>query len=165
MKKILLAAALVAASIPAIATAEGEPGSGPNPYTQCGIGAAIFPTVGWAAAVSNATWDLGTTALSSALTSPEMCNAKQVNTAKYILETLPQLEQDVAAGNGEHLAGLTETMGCATEQAAITSNLRAGYSTTVEADAYAAGSQQDRALGMYNAVKAATAGTGCTVAL
>ena len=42
------------------------PGSGPNPYTDCGIGAALFPNTHWAAATSNVIFDLGITAITSA---------------------------------------------------------------------------------------------------
>src|SRR5688572_5993856 len=46
--------------------ASKAPGAGPNPFSDCGIGAALFPKTGWAAVTSNVIWDIGTTALTSA---------------------------------------------------------------------------------------------------
>ena len=68
MKKLLLALILITLPL-GTAFAEKKQGSGPNPYVECGIGAAIFPEVHWAAATSNVTWDLGSTALTSAISS------------------------------------------------------------------------------------------------
>ena len=45
-----------------------------NPYTDCGIGAALFPNTNWAAVTSNATWDAGTTAVISATASEDTCS-------------------------------------------------------------------------------------------
>lgn len=167
MKKIALAAALLA--MPFIANADDKAqGSGPSPYTECGIGGAIFPTVAWAAATSNAIWDLGTTALSSASMSPEMCNAKKVKTATLIIETLEAMEADVAQGGGAYTTALVDTMGCdANSRSALVAETRANYSAVVAQVGYSEQSRQERAAGMYNAVKAAaqTAAPACAVSL
>ena len=39
-----------------------------NPYTDCGIGAALFPNTNWAAVTSNVIWDAGTTAVTDSYT-------------------------------------------------------------------------------------------------
>ncbi|MDD9912981.1 MAG: DUF3015 family protein [Alphaproteobacteria bacterium] len=172
MKKLFILAALLA--LPMLATAEENEtqakkvqGSGPNPFTECGIGAALFPEIHWAAALSNVIWDLGSTAVTSALSSPEMCNEKKKKTAKFIIETLPQLEQDIAAGNGQYIAGLAETMGCAGSQDAIASGLRTSYTGVVANGDYATATKAERATTMYNAVKTVTANVdgSCAVAL
>lgn len=158
MKKLILLSALIA--LPTISQAEkGEPGTGVNPYTQCGIGASLFKNHDALAAISNVIWDLGTTALASALSSPEMCNAKNMKTAQYILETLPELEANLAAGEGEYLTGLAETMDCSATS--LTPALRAQYAQAVTTPAYAEGSQIDRATTMYNAAQ--TAAASCTL--
>lgn len=161
MNKILTAVVAVMVSTSAFAEDKVQ-GSGPNPFTECGIGAAIFQDTAWAAAISNVTWDLGSTAFTSALSSPEMCNPKKVKTAKLILETLPEIEKDLVQGEGKYLNALTETVGCKGE---FTPVLRSTYSEVVSMDSYANGSNIDRATNMYNAVKASSEATSCNVTL
>jgi hypothetical protein len=161
MKKILTLALATMVSTSAFA-ADKVQGSGPNPFTECGIGAAVFADTAWAAATSNVTWDLGSTAVTSAVFSPEMCNAKKVKTAKLIIETLPQLEKDLVVGHGEHLAALKGTVGCDGD---FTSALRQNYATVVSESSYSAGTKVERATDMYNAVKGAAASTSCNITL
>ena len=111
---------------------DGTPGEGPNPYSNCGIGGAIFPTVSWAAATSNVIWDLGTTAVSSATLSPETCNAKTVAVAEFIQGSYASLETDILKGHGDYLTGLSEVSGCdgeisATYLGALRSGLKQNY--------------------------------------
>lgn len=98
---------------------DGKAGEGPNPYSNCGIGGAIFPTVSWAAATSNVIWDLGTTAVSSATLSPETCNSKTVAMAEFIQGSYASLETDILKGRGDYLTGLSEVSGCSGEISAI----------------------------------------------
>ncbi len=159
---ILLAIMLV----PFAAHAEQKKqGSGPNPYTECGIGAAIFKDVSWAAATSNVTWDLGSTALTSALSSPEMCNPKKVQTASLVIETLPELEKDLAMGNGEYVLALAETMGCSNQKDAVISDMRSSYSDVVSKVTYSNSEKADRAVNMYNVARNAALSAGCGVSL
>lgn len=87
----------------------------PNPWLDCGIGALIFPddeheTI---AAISNIIVDLGSTAVTSATSSPDTCNGtSNVELALFIQRTYPTLEAELAKGRGENLkalAGLVET--------------------------------------------------------
>lgn len=153
MKKLLIAAALL--TLPVMANAETKAqGSGPNPYTECGIGAAIFPDLHWAAATSNAIWDLGSTAITSALTTPETCNAKKTHTAKLILETLEGIEKDIAVGGGQYTTALADTMGCAAEnRGAFVAQLRQDYGSIVSKEGYPAADKAQRAVDMYGSVK------------
>jgi len=131
-----------------------EQGSGPSPYTECGIGAAIFKDTAWAAASSNVIWDLGLTAITSALSSPETCSEKKVKTARLILETLPQLEKDIAAGSGVYLTALSETMDCqAAVQSQLNSGLRALYADVVSDSSYGSKTEIERAGNLYSSVK------------
>lgn len=168
MKKIALAAALLA--VPFIANAgENKPqGSGPSPYVECGIGAALFPETHWAAVTSNAIWDLGTTAIISALSSPETCNGTKVKTATLIIESLEGMEKDVANGGGTFTTALVDTMGCSTAtREAIVTEMRSSYAGAVAQEGYSSQSRVDRATTLYNSAKAAAAATGqsCAVAL
>lgn len=168
MKKIALAAALLA--VPFIAHAETShvQGSGPSPYVECGIGAELFPTTAWAAVTSNAIWDLGTTALSSASWSPEMCNAKKVKTATLILETLEAMEQDVAKGGGTYTVALANTMGCdSASRSALISQMRDNYAGVVAKADYSSQTREERAAGLYNSAKSAAnaVAPNCAVSL
>lgn len=93
-----------------------------NPWQDCGIGSAIFPESGTAAAISNIIWDLGTTAVSSNVSSQESCQSSKAKTAMFIQATLPTLEQDIATGEGEYVSAMLELRGCAVDshQAIIT---------------------------------------------
>lgn len=160
---IILAVALL---LPFAVHAEQKvQGSGPNPYTECGIGAAIFKDVSWAAATSNVIWDLGSTALTSAISSPEMCNPKKVQTARLVIETLPELEKDLAMGDGEYVVALAETMGCAAQKDAIVADMRDSYAGVVSHVSYSNNEKADRAVNMYNVARNAAISSGCGVSL
>ncbi len=167
MKNFLTIALVALITMPLTAQAEKAQGSGPNPYTECGIGAAIFRDADlyWAAATSNVIWDLGTTAISSAISSPEMCNPKRIKTAKLILETLPQLEKDVALGEGEYITALMETAGCNSgHQGQVVSKMRASYKDSL-ANGYEAKTRVERATTFYNNTRDAMSSSQCNVVL
>lgn len=109
--------ALTALTAP-IAHAAGEQ-SEPriNPWLDCGIGAMIFGGIEGdigmiATAVSNITWDLGTTATSSATLSPSTCRGADATAAIYIQQNLKVVQDDVARGSGEHLGAVWSIYGC-----------------------------------------------------
>lgn len=81
-------------------------------YTDCGLGAMIAPNSDAVAAVTNVTWDLGTTAISSNATTPDTCQGGKAETAQLIHDVYPQLEQDLARGEGEHLGALLVMTRC-----------------------------------------------------
>ncbi|HEX4974415.1 MAG TPA: DUF3015 family protein [Pseudomonadales bacterium] len=84
-------------------------------YTECGLGGAIAPTSDVVAAITNITFDLGTTAISSNMSSPETCNGgKEVKAAALIINNTVALEKEAAAGEGETLAALEAVSGCST---------------------------------------------------
>lgn len=154
MKK-LLAIILVVIFAPSVSLAdEKEVGSGPNPYTDCGIGSTFDNKA--AASSSNAIWDLGSTALTSATSSPENCRKRKVETSKLILETLPELEKDVVLGKGKYLSALNEVMGCDSSiQNKFNTKLRKIYADVVNNKDYGNKSVMQRATDMYNTVKSA----------
>ena len=58
-------------------------GSGPNPFSDYGIGAALFPTSDVGATVSNVNWDVGTTAVASASEAYQESNRIVVISSPY----------------------------------------------------------------------------------
>ena len=83
-------------------------------YKTCGLGGAVFPKDDVLAAVTNLLTTLGALAVTSGLSSPEVCSGSSVKTAAFIYNSHAALEQDIAAGEGEHLAALGQVSGCST---------------------------------------------------
>ena len=128
------------------------PAKAANPYSVCGIGAALFPKTGAAAAISNVIWDLGSTAVTSATLSPDTCSAETVDTAKFILETIENLESDVAIGEGEYLESLASLMQCeiGTDLAETTSEKYVSYVSSQE---YQSAGKVEKASAFYDILK------------
>ncbi len=102
-------------------------------YAECGIGATLFNSGSSGssdgrtlAITSNLTWDLGTTALSSDVTSDSSCAGGSAATAELMMHTYPAIERDLARGEGEHLDAVLAASGCdADVHAALGQGLRA----------------------------------------
>jgi hypothetical protein len=99
-KSIIYAAGLSVAVLGLTSPASAE--SKPSPYTDCGIGAALFKN-DTGATISNVIWDLGTTALTSATASPETCEGFNADAAAFILDSYDRLVEETAKGQGAHL--------------------------------------------------------------
>ncbi|MEH6446960.1 MAG: DUF3015 family protein [Oceanospirillaceae bacterium] len=160
MKKFAKITIAVAAStlisFGAIAEGKGEPGTGPNPFVDCGIGAALFSNIGWAAVTSNVIWDVGTTAVTSATASPETCNGKSVEAAAFIYDTFDNLAEETAKGQGEHIDSLLNILEAnADTRDAIIAEVRSGMATQVSSSAYDSLSQVEKASAYYNLVNKA----------
>ncbi len=154
MKKFVVTGLLLAAS--GMVFAAGEQGSGPSPYTECGIGASIFKDTEWAAATSNVTWDLGTTALSSASYSPEMCSPKKVKAAMLIRDSYPQISEEIARGQGEHLSAALEVFGCnAAAQSVAATQVRGEFGRMVSSPSYGGQNQLQKAGHMFDVIQTA----------
>jgi len=154
-KKILLGLAATALSVSAFTTtaATKAPGSGPNPFSDCGIGAALFKDTKWAAVTSNVIWDIGTTAVTSATASPETCSGKQVQTAKFIIDNYDNIAENIAKGDGKHLTAMYQVLGCSTHsQQAITGDIRKNMAVVVTQDNYTEQKLVDKASQLYNVV-------------
>lgn len=125
-KKFVSAVAIAAMTIlPATVQAQ-ETKKNLNPWQDCGIGSMVFPDNGTASAISNVIWDLGTTAVTSNVSSQDSCGSTKAKTAMFIEATLPMLEQDIAMGEGEYLNAMLELRGCAvTAQQDVVTVLRA----------------------------------------
>lgn len=92
--------------------ADKRSGTGPNPFKDCGVGAALFTDTAWAAVTSNIIWDLGTTAVTSATASPETCSGKHIQTAKFVIDNYDSLIEETAKGQGENLTAVLDIQGC-----------------------------------------------------
>ena len=62
-------------------------------YEECGIGALLFPRWPIGASVSNFTWDYGSTASTSGLTTPDACKGGQAELAAYIYKSYDSIEK------------------------------------------------------------------------
>lgn len=109
-KAIAIAATTLIVCNTTIAEEKKATGSGPNPFSDCGIGAALFPNHPVGAVISNVIWDIGTTAVTSATASPETCSGKNVKAAAFIMESYDQLLAETAKGNGSHITSLFDIL-------------------------------------------------------
>lgn len=137
-------------------------------YTQCGLGAMIAPTNGGVAAITNVTWDSGTTAISSNISSPDTCKGGKAKTAAFIHESYGHIEKDLARGSGSHLDALLTLSGCRTEtRGAISAALRKDFSTVAAKPDYSRQSRYEQANSLYNILHArigASFSNSCSVA-
>ena len=158
IKVLLLPFILTTLSYPTLAAGAG--GSGPNPYSDCGIGAALFKNTNWAAVTSNVTWDLGTTAVTSATASPETCSKKNVNAAMFIRDTYAPLVEDFARGQGEHLTAALNFFECPKEHhSSIMQDVRAVLLKVVLAPGFNEQQPVDKAAQLFNIIDSKTRNT------
>ena len=124
-----------------------------NPWLHCGIGALIFQNNGTLAAISNIIWDLGTTAVTSKLSSPESCSGNRTGTALFIQQTYPQLAVETAVGNGQHLVAVAELLGCEQSvHASFIRQVRVSMTSDVAQSGYAALSHTEKAEKFFHIV-------------
>lgn len=108
---------------------DSRSGGGPNPFSDCGIGAALFDNDA-AAAISNIIWDVGTTAVVSATASPETCNGNEADAAAFIYESYDELLVESAHGQGAHLSTLMDILEVdAADRGVIINQVRADLSS------------------------------------
>ncbi|MBF0490993.1 MAG: DUF3015 family protein [Candidatus Omnitrophica bacterium] len=122
-------------------------------YTECGLGAMIAPRNAAVAAVTNVTWDSGTTAISSNISSPDTCKGGQPRTAAFIHQSYPALEKDLASGNGIYLDTLAVLAGhSASDKTQFIASLRSDFSKVVASAGYSDKSSFEKSEALYNAV-------------
>lgn len=132
-------------------------------YTDCGLGGLLVPKTPWAAVLTNIIWDLGTTAITSELSSPESCKGGQAKTAALIYQTLPSLERELAAGGGEHVDALLTVGNCSVEsQAAVTAEVRQNFGAVVGQASYSTQTREQKAEALYN-VFTSSAAQSCSI--
>ncbi|MBT3387567.1 MAG: DUF3015 family protein [Desulfobacula sp.] len=122
-------------------------------YTECGIGAMIAPRNTAVAAVTNVTWDSGTTAISSNISCPDSCNGGQEKVASFIYESYESIEKDLAKGNGNYLDNLLALTGYdAQAKKEFIIALRSDFKNIVADPSYTDKSHFEKAEGLYNLV-------------
>lgn len=124
-----------------------------NPYSDCGIGAALFPNTHVAAVTSNVIWDLGTTAVISATASEDTCSGSAVQTAQLIHDKYELLETDIMLGNGENFDALASSLGCQVSprlRASIQSDMR----KILSASTYVGSTRIEKSSNLYDALQA-----------
>ncbi|MCH8529237.1 MAG: DUF3015 domain-containing protein [Saccharospirillum sp.] len=131
-------------------------------YKECGLGALLFPNDPIIAVVTNVTWDLGTTAVISELSSPETCNGNPALMASLVLDAYPQLEQELAIGEGEYLASMVNLMGCEGVEGQAVSALRVQFADSVAGGTYYDADGFEKAEVLYNAAMS-TSNQLCTI--
>lgn len=129
-------------------------------YQECGIGGAIFKNNRTMAAISNLTWDLGTTAISSNLSSDESCNNSEAASAMFINDSYTILEQDIAKGEGQHISALLDIVSCGDSANAI-SIVREDFSEVASSDNYAETSDFDKSEALYNIIHSSAVTSAC----
>lgn len=166
MNKLLitsLALAISTSSFTAM-SADKTPGSGPNPFSDCGIGAALFSETKWAAVSSNVIWDIGTTAVTSATASPETCTGAKVVAAKFIIDNYDNLVEEIAEGSGTYLTSMYNVLGCsAINQVGMTQDIRNGMSESLLEANYQDKNLAEKSLDLYNAMNNSATLSSCVV--
>ncbi len=157
MKKLLVAAAMTVLALSPAQAKDSSTRDFGDILGECGLGAMLFPDDRTVAIITNITWDLGTTAASSNSSSPGTCKGGQAETAKLVMQSYPELENDLAAGEGEHLAALMSVANC---EAGAAGELRADFASVVSAEGFATQSREAKAESLYNVV---TNSSACAV--
>jgi hypothetical protein len=124
-----------------------------NPFTDCGIGAALFPNTHWAAVTSNVIWDAGTTALTSATASEDTCSGTSVETAQLIHDKYDLLETDIMLGSGSNLAALTESLQC-DKAVGLPSSVSEDLANILSDSSYAESTRIEKSSKLYEALRA-----------
>lgn len=134
-------------------------------YTDCGLGALIFNQNGTGnetrrilAIISNITWDLGTTAHISNLSSEETCQGNSTTTAAFIYQNHQRLETDLAQGGGDHIAALINHLNCSEKQEEVITAMRGELSASVDVDGNEQEVAYQKSSTMYNSIASA-----CTI--
>jgi len=157
IKGLLTFAIFASAGLGNFASA-AETGSGPNPYSDCGIGAALFSETKWAAVTSNVIWDLGTTALTSATASPETCSGKSAKVAEFISHSYDNLVLETAKGEGEYLNAMLDIHECSVSaKSAAVESIRQQTKAILSDETYESQGKIEKFNNFYNAVENAVA--------
>lgn len=149
MLKALLPILVLMLALPQIGTAREFA----EIYTDCGIGGMIAPRSDAVAAVTNVTWDLGTTAILSNASSPDSCSGGQAEQAAFIHDSYDALELDLASGHGNYLDALAALAGHEGQaQQRFVAAVRVGFAKLVEAPDYHEQNRFAKAAALYNLV-------------
>jgi len=146
MKKLKLSIATLAMTVLFVPQAQASDRSFGDIYKECGLGAMIFDKTPIAAAVSNIIWDLGTTAVSSNLSSEGNCNGGEAKVAAFISKSYDDLELEIASGEGKYV----DTLATMTDK--DVSVIRDEFAELVASNEYATLSKTKKVEELYNIV-------------
>jgi len=121
-----------------------------NPFTDCGIGAALFPNTHWAAVTSNVIWDAGTTAVISATASEDTCSGSSVEVAQLIHDKYDLLETDIMLGAGYNLAALSRLLQC--EDSIMPSSVATDLAKILATEDYANSTRIEKSSKLFDTV-------------
>lgn len=124
-----------------------------NLWMDCGIGHWIAGSSlnGFPALSTNMTWDLGTTATLSQVTTPGSCSGPFHSAARFIQMSYPMIEQDTALGGGEHLYAALDYFDCSVDtNNKVITNMRSDLYDFVTDRRYANLSNSQKAEKYYN---------------
>lgn len=153
---------LVAAAIGVTTNVSAQERTLANALTECGIGAMIFPNNETIAIITNVTWDLGTTAVSSNVSSADTCKGGTKKVAQLIQHAYPQLTADISKGQGENLEAMVTAAQCDHGSSAqFKTQVREKFGL---AAAQAQGkTQMDKNEDLFGIVKQSAAQAGCSI--
>ena len=141
LKNIKLPIVAAAACLLIASSAFAEKRSFGQIYTECGLGGMIGSAISdksasqVVAVITNVTWDLGTTASSSAST--DACSNEKVRVANYINQSFEKLEKEIAQGEGKYLDGLASmTVGENGSKTEYATKLRSEFGSVVATQEY-----------------------------
>ena len=144
------------------ADSHAEGMSGEDMFTQCGIGAMIFPDKPVLAVISNVTWDSGTTAVSSGL-SDAGCSGSKMEAASLIYQKYSAIEVETASGSGEHLSALMDIYGCNSEsQKVVLLDTRQDFAKVVSQSTYSSLERLEKAK-VYFEIVDGNANSSCAI--
>lgn len=157
IKKLVLTSLVIATAVPFAAQAQ-EQEAPTNFFADCGIGGAIFKNdIG--GVLSNIIWDLGTTAVTSGLSSPETCEGMEVAVAEFINDTYVSISEETARGQGDHLTAMLGLAGCSAQnQSDVITSIRSSFAESLTDPSYTEKSDSQKAESYFNLLKEETAG-------
>jgi hypothetical protein len=144
MKKFKLS--MVALALVVFTSTQAQARSLAEIYEECGIGAMLFKDSKTMAAISNVIWDLGTTATSTNVSSPETCAGKSAKVASFVATSYDKLESEIVAGSGKYLKTLSKISGKSE------SEIRASFKKVVASKEFATMKKQDKAEKLFEIV-------------
>ena len=159
-KSLILGSLVVALALGTNLHAKDSDKSFGQIYTDCGIGGLLtapIPEGGghdFLAVVSNIVWDLGSTAISSNVSSVDTCaSGKKEKVAAFINNSYQELEKDLAKGEGVYLDTLIsmakpENM----DNISYKTQLRSDFSNVVSSVDYEKMNQYQKSESLYNIV-------------
>jgi hypothetical protein len=158
LNAIMISTALAIATFTTASNAQGMGEADVNPWQQCGIGAMVFPDNGVASAISNVVWDLGTTAVSSAVSSPDQCQGASVQVASFVKMSYDHISRETVVGDGEYLQTLMNGINCDPSiQGELLSDVRDDFAIQLQDASFAAKDDNGKAgayfLGLRDVVK------------